>query len=153
MRLGTLRFYTLLTITMFFNAMIRAHQPDHSNEYKKGKYIKNIIITGNTFVPSPAIASKIPYHQGELFDPLKTGMLIKNIYSMGYFRQISLMGEDVDEQSLNLHIIVEEKKKVSSITFKGNSNLSEKEIKKKIDFSKIPALDEEIHYHYQSALY
>lgn len=119
------------------------HQAADDRVETSAKKINQIIITGNTMLAREAILNKIPYTVGEFFNPAKTSTLIRNLYSLGYFRQISIMGEDVSNELMNLHIIIQEKKKLSEVIFEGNKHLSEKEVKKKIDFSKIPAVDKE----------
>lgn len=138
---------------------ITAKQSDYSNdaddEYEdeeevedeqeatgKPKIINKIIFSGNTLVPETAIRAKIPYHENENFDPLLSGVLIKNIHSLGYFDSIELEGEDISDTHINLHIIVHEKKKVESLIFEGNAHLKEDEINKKLKLCDVPAMDE-----------
>jgi outer membrane protein insertion porin family len=112
-------------------------------ESERPKLINNITIIGNTLVTSEAILNRIPYKKGEVFNPAKTSILLRNLYNFGYFRDIEVMGEDVSSELMNLYVVVKEKNKLDEIKFEGNAHLSEKEIQKKIDFSKIPAVDEE----------
>jgi outer membrane protein insertion porin family len=107
------------------------------------KRIKNIIVEGYRQVPLEALISRIPYQEGEIFNKLKTSKLIHNVHSLGYFRQVEVYIEDVDDEYINLVVVVEEKRPIESVKFVGNKHLSEAEIKKKIDFSKIPAIDED----------
>jgi outer membrane protein insertion porin family len=108
------------------------------------KRINQIIITGNKHVPTEAIASRVPYKVGEIFIPAKTSSLIRNIYNdLRRFRNITVMGEDLNNDKINLHIIVEEKNILKDVVFKGNTQVTAEEIKKKIDFTKIPAVDKE----------
>ena len=72
--------------------------------------ISNIIIHGNTSTSKEAIINHVPYKVGELFDMRKTKTLIRNLYyKLKKFRTIKVMAEIVDKNSMNLHIIVEEK--------------------------------------------
>lgn len=105
--------------------------------------IKSIIITGNNLVSTDAIEARIPYRSGDIFKPTKSAHLIKTLYGLGYFRNIIVNGEDVEPGFINLHVIVEEKKKVEGITFEGNAHLPQDQIEKKLKLSEIPTLDEE----------
>ena len=110
-------------------------------------YINNIIIHGNTYVPQEAIINVIPEEltRGRVYQALYTNSLIRNIFGLGYFKQIHVLGEQADMNKINLHIVVEEKKRLSDVIFKGNKNLTEEAIKKKISFN-IPAVDDvELH--------
>jgi len=107
------------------------------------KRINKIIVSGNKITPSEGVLTYIPYKEGEIFDPLKTGELIRTLYfKIKRFRNITLKAELVGTDFINLHIIVEEKIPLKDILFTGNSSLTEKEIKEKIDL-KIPAVDAE----------
>lgn len=116
---------------------------DETETAETPKRINNLSVVGNTLVTSEAILNRVPYKKGELFSPSKTSVFLRNLYNLGYFRNIELMGEDVSSDLMNLYIVVKEKNKLDEVKFEGNAHLTEKEIKKKIDFSKIPAVDEE----------
>lgn len=105
--------------------------------------ISNIIITGNKQVNIDAILNKIPFRRGEKFDSTKTRFLIQSLYSLGHFRQIELKAALLDAHTIDLYIIVTEKRRLREVKFEGNSHLSKTEINKKIDFSKVHAVDEE----------
>ena len=69
--------------------------------------INQIVIVGNAFTPTAAIMNYIPYHVGEIFDPQKSSMLIRNLYtSLKRFRNITLKGVFVDDDLIDLYVIV-----------------------------------------------
>ncbi len=118
--------------------------PGQQQEEQLPKFIINeIIIAGNKYVPSEAILNAIPpqFAKNAVYNPIYTSTLIRNVYKLGYFKQIHIMGEQMPNNQMNLYIIVEEKKRLDNIKFKGNKNLSEETIKKKIPFDLI-AVDE-----------
>ncbi|MGE4168012.1 MAG: outer membrane protein assembly factor BamA [Candidatus Babeliales bacterium] len=116
---------------------------DEDNAPVKEKYIAEIIVEGNKRIPLQAIISRVPYRSGEIFSPQKSNKLVRNLYDLGYFRQVEVYVEDVDAESLNLIVSVDEKRVLEEVRFFGNYNLSEKEIKKKLDFSKVSCADED----------
>lgn len=106
--------------------------------------ISNIIIHGNTSTSKEAIINHVPYKVGELFDMRKTKTLIRNLYyKLKKFRTIKVMAEIVDKNSMNLHIIVEEKVPLKELITVGNKKVSEKEIEKKIHLEEITSIDPE----------
>ena len=107
------------------------------------KNISAIIVQGNKNVTQEAILARIPYQVGDPFNSVKMGDLIRNIYGLNYFNNVIVEIEDISDTTLALHVIVEEKKKIESIVYEGNKNLSVDEIEKKIKLSEIPAMDEE----------
>lgn len=107
------------------------------------KIIKDIIVEGNKHIPTDPILYRIPYQPGETFTPNKTNKLIKNVYALGFFKQVTVSIEELEDPYINLVVEVEEKRSLEGVTFIGNKNLTEKEIQKKIDFSKITTFDED----------
>lgn len=106
--------------------------------------INEIIISGNKFTSRDSILSYVTYKVGEVFNPIKTGQLIRSIYyGIKRFRNITVKGENISPTLMNLHLIVDEKIPLKGVVFEGNSHLSEKDINKKIDFSTIYAIDPE----------
>ncbi|HEX2977664.1 MAG TPA: outer membrane protein assembly factor BamA [Candidatus Babeliales bacterium] len=106
------------------------------------RIIRSITVEGNSSVPSQAILSRIPYHEGQRFDPRKTNTLIKNVNDLNYFKNVQLYGEPVGSHEVDLFIVVQEKMKLAGVEYQGNKHLTLKEIEKKINFSKITSVDE-----------
>lgn len=104
--------------------------------------IKNIVVEGNKSVSADAIRSAVPYQVGEAFSQRKTNKLIRNVYDLGFFKNVQVFAEPVDENEVNLVVVVAEKRALTGVEYKGNKHLSEKEIQKKIDFAKVHTVDE-----------
>lgn len=108
------------------------------------KIIRNIIITGNSQVSTPAITNKIPYRTGQRFDPLKSREAIRNLYyDFKRFRNINIWAEIIDADTIDLHIQIEEKIPLKEIIFEGLSAITEKEIKEKVPALEAAAIDPE----------
>lgn len=118
------------------------HFGNDIDQHNGQRFVGNIFIEGNKNVPLEAILNKIPYHTGELFTPMKSKTLITNMFDMGYFNNVELKGELVGKNVIDLYVILEEKKLLKEVVFKGNKHLTEKDINKKINFKEKPALDE-----------
>jgi len=120
-----------------------AEEPNFAQEGTHKRYINKITVSGNIHIPSEAILNRLPFKLGEAFNPAKTSSAIRNLYGLGYFRQIEILAEDIEPNLINIHVELTEKKKLEAVRYEGNKHLSETEVKKKVDFSKIPAIDEE----------
>lgn len=105
--------------------------------------IRKIIAVGNVFVPANAITARLTFTEGELFDPRKTGASIRNIYDLGRFRNIRIKGKNIDDDMIDIYVFVEEKAILKDVIFNGNKQVAEKDIKKKIAFEDIRAIDPE----------
>jgi len=106
--------------------------------------INAILVHGNKATSKAAILNHIPYKIGETFDARKTRLLIHNLYyNLKKFRTIKVMGEAVDNNSMKLHVFVEEKSPLKEIKTSGNKKVSDKEIAKKINVDAITTIDEE----------
>jgi outer membrane protein insertion porin family len=107
------------------------------------KRIRSIVMSGNNFIPEEALRARIPFREGDLFVEAKTGDLIKNLYDLRFFNQVTLEKEDVSPTELDLYVIVQEKKKVENISYEGNRTISSEDIEKELKLSEIAAMDEE----------
>lgn len=117
------------------------------------KIIGNIIISGNYFVSTETILSRLPYSIGDIFNKNLSGEAIRNIYSLGYFTNpIEIYEEYVDDKVINLHIFVKEKIKLSGVEYKGNSNIKSEDIEKKVKLSEVVAIDSQELNRYSCAI-
>ncbi len=124
-------------------------QDDFNDEeaFEAIRTIRSIIIEGNKHIPVEAIIDRIPFKEGEVFDPQKTRTLIRTLYyELKRFSNIVVEIEEVGDDALDVFVVVQEKKPLIGVSFEGNTQVSEKEIKEKIDFNEIPTVDEhEVH--------
>lgn len=117
---------------------------DSATQEVAHKIIRNIIVTGNAQVSTPAILNKIPYRIGQRFDPLKTREAIRNLYyDFKRFRTINIYAEIVDPETIDLHIQITEKIPLKEVIFEGLYALTEKEINEKVSALDTPAIDPE----------
>lgn len=120
---------------------------DPSAEDFNGLIIKKIILNRkdkNNYLTDAVIKNSIPYQKGEQFSISKTTRLINNLYKLGkplgYFEQVLVAGDQLDDDSMNLHIITYEKPGFVGLELTGNSGVSEKDIKKALDIENVHAL-------------
>lgn len=104
--------------------------------------IGEIEIDGLESLPPDTILSKVPYHKGKVFDPQLSNNCIKQIYELGYFRNITLSLKKASPTTTTLFITLEEKTPLKEVVFKGNKHLKEKDILKKIAFDKVAAIED-----------
>ncbi len=109
-----------------------------------GLMIKKITVEGNKYIKDEAILKRLPFTVDQKFDESRSGMAIRNIYELGSFRQVRLEGEKLDDTSMNLFVVVEEKKLLEKLEFKGNRTLKTKQIKEKLNLDKLKTIDEEV---------
>ena len=83
------------------------------------KVIKKIIVEGNKFIKKDAILRRMPYKEGEEFDAQKTAAAIHRLYALGYFRQVKLEKEDAGDNTINLYVVVEERKLLEGVFVRG----------------------------------
>ena len=119
------------------------HEQGTSEQEFPRKIISSIRIEGNKQISKEALLARIPFCPGDPFIPKKTGDLIRNLYALNYFNNITVEIEDLTQTTIALHIIVEEKKKIEAVIYEGNAHLGADEIEKKLKLSEIPAMDEE----------
>lgn len=137
------------------NAAYRELMPKKEEKLKK---INKIIILGNNLVDEQAIMNKVPYKEGENFDPRKTRKLIHNLYyGLKRIKNVAIYGKQADKKDtkrdfdkssdqefIDLVIKVDEKKVLKEIQFLPKKrSVGDEEFKKKININDIPALDEQ----------
>lgn len=124
-------------------------ESDSSKLVQARRRIRNIHVIGNTSVPTDALLNYVPYQIGESVTLQQNGQierssqLVRNLYTgLKRFRNISVFGDLIEPDELDIYIVVQEKTPLKDITFSGNKNMPEKEIRKKIKLD-IPAVDPE----------
>lgn len=123
---------------------IKNSVPDTTTAYTKNapSYINKIYVKGNKIVPTSAIISKIPFRSGDVFRPKKSAEIIRAIHRLGNFRYIQLKKKETKPGLIDLHVIVEEKDRISNIKFEGNTHFDSNKLLEKIEAKTIHALDE-----------
>lgn len=110
--------------------------------------IHNIFIVGLENIHIQAVLAKLTVKIGDILDRKKIASLVKNIFALGYFSDVTLYystvleTNDGKEKAINLHIKVKEKKKLANFRFEGNAHISQETFEKKINISKISWIDE-----------
>ena len=106
--------------------------------------LNEIHVLGNKYISTAAVLSQVPFQKGDVFNPKKTSSMIRNIYTaLQRIRHIQVYTKIVNDERVDLYIVIEEKKILKDVIFKGNKNLTDSDIKEKIKFSDIPAIDAE----------
>ncbi|MBI2353101.1 outer membrane protein assembly factor BamA [Candidatus Dependentiae bacterium] len=106
-------------------------------------HIKNIHVQGNEIISKNSIIQRLPLKVDDIFNLNYTASMIKNLYKTGFFQQVKIVVEPLNEKELDLYIIVQEKPRLKDVTFKGNKTLSAKELKEELKISSIPTLVKE----------
>lgn len=104
--------------------------------------IRDIIVENNKAVSKEAILAKLPYRPGGRFDQRTTDEAIQSVYSLGYFSQIQIIVDDIEEGLIDLIVNVTEKKRLSNIYLKGNSSYETPKLLKELETERIKTLDE-----------
>lgn len=111
------------------------------------KFINKIIFEGSALSDN-ALRAKIPFIEGDEFDPVKTKKLIDNLYKLGFFNNIQVSIEEISPTAINVIVTLTDKKRVEQVIYTGNSKITSADIEKKIKLADVPALDEADLMHY-----
>ena len=96
--------------------------------------IKQIDIRGNQRVEAEAIRQRITTKVGDAFSPEKVRRDVENLYKMGFFDDVTVEAEEF-EGGLRLIYLVTEKPVIRSIQIEGVKELSEQDIRDRIDIA------------------
>jgi outer membrane protein insertion porin family len=105
--------------------------------HEEKRTVTDINVEGNKAISKEAILYKLPVKIGDIFSVNDTAAMIKNLYKMGYFHQIKIYAQPINDDKVELLVVVEEKPKLKSITFVGNKNIIEKDLKEAIQAENI----------------
>ncbi len=96
--------------------------------------IREISIRGNRMVEESTVRSRIESREGDVFDPERITLDVRAIYELGFFEDIRVEAEGF-EGGLRIIFHLREKPIVRSISFEGNDEVSESDIREKFDFA------------------
>ncbi len=111
--------------------------------HKKEQVIRSIIIKNNRLVSQESILVRLPYKVGETFKPNLSAQAIKNIFALGYFRQVQIYVDILENNEVDLCVAVTEKPKVTDVIVKGAKGISDKDLKTETGLDKISTINEE----------
>lgn len=111
--------------------------------HESHRIINEIHIEGNVVIAKDSILNRLPLKVGDEFSVNATATMIKNLYKLGYFHQVKIYAEPIEDNKVDLYVVVEEKPKLKDCTFVGNKAVSEKDLKEELKIEKIPTLVQE----------
>lgn len=111
--------------------------------YLKNKKILKINVVGNKHIRTDVILNKIPYKVGFEFDSSLTPDAINALYRLGYFKQIKIQIQEIDNNFLNLFVILDEKPLLEKVEFVGNKIISSKKLNEELNLSSVDTVDGE----------
>src|SRR3990167_10960524 len=135
---------------LFFSFNISCDDPkNESFQVNSDLIINKVILTRknqNKFLTDEAILSRIPYQEGTKFDQRRTTQLIHNLYDIskpyGYFDQIYVLQENLDDNRVNVHVVTYEKPELEDIIIIGNHALKDSDLDEKLSLGDIQAINE-----------
>lgn len=117
--------------------------PDDFNGLVINEVILNRV-NQNSYVTNALILNSVPYQVGDEFALSKTTRFIKKLYSLGrpfgFFDQVVVSGQILDQDRMNLVITTYEKPTLVDIEILGNSAVGEKDLRKAISAELVHAL-------------
>jgi outer membrane protein insertion porin family len=107
----------------------------------ESEIIKHIIVEGTRIIEKNAILNKLDTKINEPLSEEKIAEDIKRIYSMGFFSDVFVEKDYLDD-GLRLKFIVKEKPYIREIKFSGNKEFSEDDLKTQISTKRFSFMDE-----------
>lgn len=92
--------------------------------------IKEVIITGNTSIPTHHLARSVRTRQGRYFDPDKLQQDVNMLWRMPEIKRVNGPFLDRQPDGIVVRIEVEERERLSSVRFIGNRGISDRELQK-----------------------
>lgn len=123
---------SLLLLTGIFTSPLLAEEPtavsNDSSQSLEARIIKYVDIRNNKSISGATILSKLQTKKGEQFSQKTVDEDIKRLYLLGYFSDVSVSIEDIQD-GIAVIFIVTEKAPLSSVEFSGNKAFNSKRLK------------------------
>ena len=94
--------------------------------------VDNVIVRGNVRSNERLIRATSGIAEGEELGPAQIQQAIRNIYTLGVFSEVNLLGETTGPQSLNVIIEVKEYPILNQLTITGEDEIKESDLRDKI---------------------
>ena len=94
--------------------------------------VENVIVRGNVRSNERLIRATSGISQGEEIGPALIQQAIRNIYALGVFSEVNLLGETTGVNTLNVIIEVKEYPILNQLTITGEDEIKESDIREKI---------------------
>jgi outer membrane protein insertion porin family len=96
----------------------------------------------NKFLTDDAIKSYIPFVEEAPFDPSKTKGLIKKLFELGFFENIQIRGNLINDNLIDIFIVLDEIPEVYDIEISGNKTISDQKLETELKLSELRAIDQ-----------
>jgi outer membrane protein insertion porin family len=102
--------------------------------------IAEVEVRGNKRIESSAIRARISSRSGESYDPRRIAADVREVYGLGFFRDVRVFAED-SEQGWIVVFDVTENAVVRQVTLSGNDSMSSDDIRDKLTLTTGSTLD------------
>jgi len=124
-------------LTVLFVALAASCSADTDHK----KIITDVVISGSSLISTEAVAQRLLFKKGDVFDQDLSASVINKLYALGYFSQIRLEKEVTDDGVI-LYVKLQEKKLLDAYEIQGNSRITTKKIVEKLGLRKCVAIDD-----------
>ncbi len=97
----------------------------------KPEIVKEVIITGNQYTPTHHLSRNIRTRQGRYFDPDKLQQDVNMLWRLPEIKKVRGPYLDRQPDGIVIRIEVEERQKLSTVSFIGNRGISDRKLQKK----------------------
>ena len=102
-----------------------------ANDGLKPEIVKAVVITGNQYTPTHHLTRNIRTRQGRYFDPDKLQQDVNTLWRLPEIKKVKGPYLDRQADGIIVRIEVEERQKLSTVSFIGNRGISDKRLQKK----------------------
>ena len=103
--------------------------------------VVDVQVRGNRRIESAAILARVGHKRGEPLSPARLAEDLRQVYALGFFRDVRALEEPAEDGGVVLIIAVEENPVVRQVTVSGNENLAEDKIKDNLTLTTGSTLD------------
>ncbi len=113
----------------------------HSSDESSGKIVAHIEVEGLKRIEKDAVLAKVGTKPGEVLTSDQIRRDVQAIFSMGFFDDVLVQEETVDQNRIHLIYVVRERPVIAKIEFEGNERLTSSDLKDVVKIKEWSILD------------
>jgi outer membrane protein assembly factor BamA len=107
----------------------------------KGRRVQDVIVRGNSQVPTAVIRNQIRSRPGDAFDPATVAEDYQRVFGLRKFANVEARAEPTPTGGVNVIFVVTEQRQIKAIRFRGAAEVAEPTLRAAIDVREGDAID------------
>ena len=107
----------------------------------EGMTVVDVQVAGNQRVEAQTILERVETAGGDVLDRAQITADIRNIHALGFFQDIQVEADEVDDNQVVITFVVAEQPAIDAVRYEGISSLSEEDVEEVVELQRFSILD------------